>query len=156
MKLSPLLQPYISQSDGYVRVPKHTLSELEPVHRSSGVDDGLLAQLRDDVTNALSAGYTEWQSASDRGSPHLSIGWDWYLDGASGALLIAGGDVRSNIMGVNRLGGDRYGEHRASAQPQARTTELGLYGSARHFALDARTACLHLSPSVRANVSEFA
>ena len=115
MKLPLLLQPHIPQSDGYVRVPEHTLSELELVHLSSGVDDGLLAQLRDDVTNALSAGYTEWQSPSGRGSPHLSIGWDWYLGGASGALLIAGGDVRSNIMGVNRLGCDVGMENTAQA-----------------------------------------
>jgi Domain of unknown function (DUF4902) len=105
MKLS-LLHPHIPQFDGYVRVPEHTLSELELVHLSSGIDDGLLAELRDGVVDALSAGYTEWQSATGRGGASLSVGWDWYLDGASGTLLIAGGDVRSNIMGVNRLGCD--------------------------------------------------
>lgn len=105
MKLS-LLHPHIPRSDGYVRVPEHTLSKLKLVHLSSGIDDGLLAELRDDAINARSAGYTEWHSASGRGNAHLCVGWDWYLDGASGAFLIAGGDVRSNMMGVDRLGFD--------------------------------------------------
>jgi hypothetical protein len=92
--------------DGYVRLPEHALAELELVHVSSAIDEALLADLRADAIDAVHAGYTEWQRTRRPGAAFLSVGWDWYLDGASGVLLIAWGDVRSNIMGVDRLGSD--------------------------------------------------
>ena len=105
MKLTPL-PLHTPSPDGYVRIPEHTLASLELVHVSSGLDDELQADLRADAVDVLHAGYTEWQGALHPGTARVSVGWDWYLDGASGALLIAGGDVRSNIMGVDCFGTD--------------------------------------------------
>jgi hypothetical protein len=105
MKLSSA-RLHTSSSDGYVRVPEHTLTGLKLVHVSSGIDEGLRADLRADAIDVLHAGYTEWQRAPHPGSTHVSVGWDWYLDGASGAFLIAWNDVRSNIMGVDCFGTD--------------------------------------------------
>jgi hypothetical protein len=92
--------------DGYVRLPERALAELQLVHVYSAIDEALLADLRACAIDAVHAGYTEWQRMRRPGVAYLSVGWDWYLDGASGALLIAWGDVRSNIMGVDRLGSD--------------------------------------------------
>jgi hypothetical protein len=105
MTLSPLLSQSAS-SDGYVRVPEFMLGRLTLVHISSGIDEGLLADLRADAIDALDAGYTEWQGAIHPLTSQVSVGWDWYIDGGSGAFLIAWGDVRSNLMGVDRSGAD--------------------------------------------------
>jgi hypothetical protein len=105
MTHSPLLFDS-SLSDGYVRVPEIMLARLTLVHVSSGIDEGLLADLRADAIDALDAGYTEWQGAIHSLTLQVSIGWDWYIDGASGAFLIAWGDVRSNLMGVDHSGTD--------------------------------------------------
>jgi Domain of unknown function (DUF4902) len=102
-------------ADGYVRFPERALGDLQLVHVDSGIDEALLADLRADDIDAVRAGYTEWQRMRRPGVAHVTVGWDWYLDGASGALLIAWGDVRSNIMCVDRSGFDIGMERTAQA-----------------------------------------
>jgi Domain of unknown function (DUF4902) len=92
--------------DGYVRLPEQALAHLQLVHVESGLDDGLLEELRAEAIDAVRAGYTEWQRTQLPGSAYVTVGWDWYLDRPSGALLIAWGDVRSNIMCVDPQGVD--------------------------------------------------
>jgi hypothetical protein len=105
MTLSPLLF-HSSSSDGYVRVPEFMLARLTLVHVSSGIDEGLLVDLRADAIDALDAGYTEWQGAIHPFASQITVGWDWYIEGTSGAFLIAWDDVRSNLMSVDRSGTD--------------------------------------------------
>lgn len=93
-------------ADGYVRLPERALAELQLEHVDSGLDEALLADLRADAVDAVSAGYTEWQRPRHPGTAYLTVGWDWYLDRASGALLVAWGDVRSNIMCIDARGAD--------------------------------------------------
>ena len=52
------------------------------------------------------------------GCPHTTVGWDWYIDSTTGALVIAWGDVRSNVMGVDRFGADIGMEPTAAALGQ--------------------------------------
>ncbi|MDN7671259.1 DUF4902 domain-containing protein [Burkholderia oklahomensis] len=104
---SPLLHRFRGPStDGYVRLPLHALAELQLVHVSSGIDSGLLVELRASEVDARLAGYTEWERPSSAGAAHLTIGWDWYIDGVTGAFVIAWGDVRSNVMGIDSDGVD--------------------------------------------------
>ncbi|MEO7065483.1 MAG: DUF4902 domain-containing protein [Rhodanobacter sp.] len=100
-----------TSTDGYVRIPESTLSLLTLRHLSSGLDDELLTDLQFAAVDALMAGYTEWQCCdwpcgSVNGISQVSVGWDWYLEGASRALLLAVGDVRSNVMAVDDQGLD--------------------------------------------------
>ncbi|MEM5370913.1 DUF4902 domain-containing protein [Paraburkholderia azotifigens] len=102
-------QPNLLRStspDGYIRLSEHALARLQLVHSVSCIDNELLDELRANAFDALCAGYTEWQSTRFPGSVAVSIGWDWYLDRTSGALLVVGPDVRSNIMVVDVLGED--------------------------------------------------
>jgi hypothetical protein len=92
--------------DGYVRLPEQALGHLQLVHVDSGLDEGLLEELRAEDIDAVNAGYTEWQRMHAPGGAHVSVGWDWYLDRASGVLLIAWSDVRSNVMCVDQHGID--------------------------------------------------
>ena len=92
--------------DGYVRLPESALAELELIHVDSALDGGLLEELRAEGVDAISAGYTEWQRLRGSGSAHITLGWDWYVDRASGALLVAWGDVRSNVMCIDSRGLD--------------------------------------------------
>lgn len=92
--------------DGYVRLPEQALAELQLVHISSALDEGLLEELRAEGIDACSAGYTEWQRARGPGAAHVTLGWDWYVDRASGALIVAWGDIRSNVMCVDPRGLD--------------------------------------------------
>lgn len=92
--------------DGYVRLPEQALDHLQLTHVDSGLDEGLLEELRADGVDAVSAGYTEWQRVRAPGRAHVTVGWDWYVDRASSALVIAWGDVRSNVMCVDARGTD--------------------------------------------------
>ncbi|AOK31712.1 MULTISPECIES: DUF4902 domain-containing protein [Burkholderia] len=104
---SPLLHRFRGPStDGYVRLPIQALAGLELVHVSSGLDSELLAELRTSAIDARVAGYTEWERPPSAGAPHLTFGWDWYIDGATHAFVIAWGDVRSNVMGIDQNGLD--------------------------------------------------
>ncbi len=103
----PLLHPYCAPSrDGYVRLPLHGFVLLEPLHVASGLDPGLADELRAEGCATDAAGFTEWQRPASPGLAHLTIGWDWYAEPGTGRLLIAWGDVRSNLMGVDRFGTD--------------------------------------------------
>ncbi|MGN6082782.1 DUF4902 domain-containing protein [Trinickia sp.] len=92
--------------DGYVRLQACTIAALQFVHVDSALDHGLLAELRAEGVDASSAGYTEWQRVRSGGIPHITLGWDWYVDRASGALLVAWGDIRSNVMCTDPRGLD--------------------------------------------------
>ncbi len=93
-------------ADGYVRLQEHALTELQLVHVDSALDDGLLEELRAEGIDASSAGYTEWQRMRGPGAAHVTLGWDWYTDRTSGALVVAWGDIRSNVMCVDPRGLD--------------------------------------------------
>jgi hypothetical protein len=97
---------HVSSFDGYVRVPGFMLSRLTLTHLSSGLDQTVLADLRADAIEALSAGYTEWQGAIDTPGATITLSWDWYIDEKSLAFQIAWDDVRSNLMAVDCLGVD--------------------------------------------------
>ncbi|MGU7770742.1 DUF4902 domain-containing protein [Burkholderia sp. MR1-5-21] len=104
---SPLLHPFRGPSpDGYVRLSESALAELALDHVTSGLDASLLAELHDSSTDARLAGYTEWHRPARTGVAYVTVGWDWYLERASGALVIAFGDVRSNVMAVDAAGAD--------------------------------------------------
>ncbi|QCP53751.1 DUF4902 domain-containing protein [Trinickia violacea] len=105
MKPSPALL-HSPSPDGYVRVPECVLADLQLVHVDSGIDESLLSDLRASDVDAVRAGYTEWQRMRRPGAAHISVGWDWYLDRTTGALLVAWDDVRSNIMCIDRRGLD--------------------------------------------------
>ncbi|AIO39276.1 hypothetical protein WI41_22810 [Burkholderia latens] len=104
---SPLLHPVRGPSpDGYVRLSESALAALALDHVASGLDASLLAELRDSAIDARLAGYTEWHRPASAGVAYVTVGWDWYLERATGAFVIAGGDVRSNIMAVDTAGAD--------------------------------------------------
>lgn len=92
--------------DGYVRLPEEALHALQLSPVESAIDVELLEELRAEGVDAACAGYTEWQRPRIPGRAYVTVAWDWYLDRHSGALLIAWGDVRSNIMCVDRYGVD--------------------------------------------------
>ncbi|MDN7863484.1 DUF4902 domain-containing protein [Burkholderia multivorans] len=92
--------------DGYVRLSESALAALALDHVASGLDPALLAELRDSAIDARLAGYTEWQRPTGPGVAYVTVGWDWYLERASGTFVIVDGDVRSNAMGVDASGAD--------------------------------------------------
>jgi hypothetical protein len=121
---SPLLHHIRGPSpDGYVRLSESALAELTLDHVASDIDASLLADLQNSAIDARLAGYTEWHRPARAGVAYITVGWDWYHERASGAFVIAGGDVRSNVMAVGRTGAD-----------------LGMVQTAA--ALAARLACL--------------
>ncbi len=129
--MKPLIPfaPSDAPSDGYVRIPESALAQLTLRHLSSGVDDDLLSDLHLDAVDALIAGYTEWLcdawlcESTDR-IAQISVGWDWYLEGASKVLLLALGDVRSNVMAVDDQGAD-LGMKRTARALCRQLTRLG-------------------------------
>ena len=102
----PSTTPSASYVDGYVRLQESALAALQFVHVDSALDSGLLAELRTEGVDANSAGYTEWHHARSASTPQITLGWDWYVDRASGALLVAWGDIRSNVMCTDPRGLD--------------------------------------------------
>ncbi len=92
--------------DGYVRLQEPALAQLHLVHLDSGLDDSLLAELRAEGVDASCAGYTEWQCPRTSATSQMTLGWDWYVDPISGALLVAWSDIRSNVMCVDPRGAD--------------------------------------------------
>ncbi|GLU31014.1 DUF4902 domain-containing protein [Trinickia caryophylli] len=76
------------------------------VHVDSGLDEMLLQELLANDVDAVTAGYTEWEQTPLPGRTHITLGWDWYLDRTSGALVVAWGDVRSNVMCIGTDGRD--------------------------------------------------
>ena len=86
--------------------------------------------MRDSAIDARLAGYTEWHRPASAGVAYVTIGWDWYLERATGAFVIAGGDVRSNVMVTDATGAD-----------------IGMVRTAA--ALAARLACIDWPPRSR-------
>jgi hypothetical protein len=75
------------------------------------MDQELLSQLGYGIAPAWRAGYTEWRGSGGPGGladgiARISVGWDWYQADAAGSLLLAGEDIRSNIMAVDDKGHD--------------------------------------------------
>ncbi|ABC36022.1 DUF4902 domain-containing protein [Burkholderia thailandensis] len=145
---SPLLHRFRGPStDGYVRLPVHAFAELQLVHVSSGIDSGLLGELRASDIDARVAGYTEWERPSSTGAAHLTVGWDWYIDGATGAFVIAWGDVRSNLMGIDGNGLD-IGMDPTSAALSRRLAQLN-WPSAVATAMLRRGDFSHAGPTLQ-------
>ncbi|RQS56183.1 DUF4902 domain-containing protein [Burkholderia sp. Bp8986] len=142
---SPLLHPVRGPSpDGYVRLSESALAALALDHVASGLDASLLAELRDSAVDARLAGYTEWHRPASAGLAYLTVGWDWYLERATGTFAIAGGDVRSNIMAVDATGAD-LGMFRTAAVLAARLAHVD-WPAAVASALLGRNDVYHAGP----------
>lgn len=91
-------------ADGYIRL---TFAELQIVrleHLLSGLDDNDAAKMQVSATRTPITGYTEWLS---RAEPQITIGWDWEMEYACGAVRLRRLDPpRSNIMLQNGEKGD--------------------------------------------------
>ncbi|MBN3740552.1 MULTISPECIES: DUF4902 domain-containing protein [Burkholderia] len=145
---SPLLHPVPGPSpDGYVRLSKDALAVLALDHVSSGLDASLLAELRDSAIDARLAGYTEWHRAASAGAPYVTVGWDWYLERATGTFVIAGGDVRSNVMVVDATGAD-IGMVRTAAALAARLAGMD-WPAAVASAVLGRNDAYHAGPTLQ-------
>ena len=145
---SPLLHPVPGPSpDGYVRLSEGALAVLVLDHVASGLDASLLAELRDNAIDARLAGYTEWHRAASAGVAYVTLGWDWYLERATGTFVIAGGDVRSNVMAVDAKGAD-IGMFRTAAALAARLTGID-WPAAVASALRGRNDAYHAGPTLQ-------
>ncbi|AOJ78464.1 DUF4902 domain-containing protein [Burkholderia ubonensis] len=145
---SPLLQPIHGPSpDGYVRLSESALAELALDHVASGLDASLLDELREGGIDARLAGYTEWHRPASVGVAYLTLGWDWYLERASGAFVIAGGDVRSNVMAVDATGAD-IGMFRTAAALATRLTDLD-WAAAVAASVLGRNDAYHAGPTLQ-------
>ncbi|KVV54117.1 hypothetical protein WT27_27240 [Burkholderia territorii] len=145
---SPLLHPVRGPSpDGYVRLSESALATLVLDHVASGLDASLLAELRDSAIDARLAGYTEWHRPASTGVAYLTVGWDWYLERATGTFVIAGGDVRSNIMAVDAAGAD-LGMFRTAAALAARLAHVDWPAAVAASLLD-RNATYHAGPTLQ-------
>ena len=145
---SPLLHPVRGPSpDGYVRLSESALAALVLDHVASGLDSSLLAELRDSAIDARLAGYTEWHRPASAGVAYLTVGWDWYLERATGAFVIAGGDVRSNIMAVDATGAD-LGMFRTAVVLAARPAHVD-WPAAVASSLLGRNDAYHAGPTLQ-------
>ncbi|WP_446901442.1 DUF4902 domain-containing protein [Burkholderia sp. YIM B11467] len=145
---SPLLHPVSGPSaDGYVRLTEGSLAVLALDHVASGLDASLLAELRDNAIDARLAGYTEWHRAARAGVPYVTVGWDWYLERATGMFVIAGGDVRSNVMVVDATATD-IGMFRTAAALAARLARIDWPAAVTSALLD-RNDAYHAGPTLQ-------
>ncbi|PFH29479.1 DUF4902 domain-containing protein [Burkholderia sp. JKS000303] len=145
---SPLLHPVRGPSpDGYVRLCETALATLVLDHVASGLDASLLAELRDSAIDARLAGYTEWHRPASAGVAYLTLGWDWYLERATGTFVIAGDDIRSNIMVVDAAGAD-LGMARTAATLAARLAGVD-WAAAVASALLGRNDAYHAGPTLQ-------
>ena len=145
---SPLLHPVPGPSpDGYVRLSESALAVLALDHVASGLDASLLAELRDSAIDARLAGYTEWHRPPGAGVAYVTVGWDWYLERATGTFVIAGGDVRSNIMAVDATGAD-LGMFRTAAALAARLAGID-WPAAVASALLGHNDAYHAGPTLQ-------
>ncbi|WP_063551968.1 DUF4902 domain-containing protein [Burkholderia territorii] len=145
---SPLLHPVRGPSpDGYVRLSESALATLVLDHVASGLDASLLTELRDSAIDARLAGYTEWHRPAGAGVAYLTVGWDWYLERATGTFVIAGGDVRSNIMAVDAAGAD-LGMFRTAAVLAARLAHVD-WPAAVASSLLGRNDAYHAGPTLQ-------
>ncbi|MDR8727059.1 DUF4902 domain-containing protein [Burkholderia pseudomultivorans] len=145
---SPLLHPAAGPSpDGYVRLPASALAGLALDHVASGLDASLLAELRDNAIDARVAGYTEWQRPASPGVAYVTVGWDWYLERATGAFMLAGHDVRSNLMAIDATGAD-IGMSGTAAALAARLAHLD-WAAAVASAILGHDAAHHAGPTLQ-------
>ncbi|PXX22226.1 DUF4902 domain-containing protein [Burkholderia sp. MS455] len=145
---SPLLHPVPGPSpDGYVRLSEGALAALALDHVTSGLDTSLLAELRDNAIDARLAGYTEWQRTARAGVPYVTVGWDWYLERATGTFVITGGDVRSNVMAVDATGAD-IGMFRTATALVARLACIDWHAAVAS-ALLGRNDAYHAGPTLQ-------
>ncbi len=86
--------------DGFVRLTMRRLWTVSFVHLLSGLDEhDELARSFEGACLDLISGYTEWVSTT---SPVITLGWDWWLDASSMALVYTHvGEARSNVMIVD-------------------------------------------------------
>ena len=90
MRLSP---------DGYVRLTLEQFQAIPLMHLLSGLDPDEYPPLHEGASRTHISGYTEWVS---EGTPVITLGWDWRMEGASGqARYLRTGFPRSNIMLVD-------------------------------------------------------
>lgn len=83
-------------ADGYIRLSFAELQKIRLEHLLSGLDDNDVAVLAGSATRAAITGYTEWLSIV---TPQISIGWDWEMEFAQGAVRLRRvGAPRSNVM----------------------------------------------------------
>jgi Domain of unknown function (DUF4902) len=92
--------------EGYVRISEQALSHLQLVHLESRLDDDLLHELRAENVMRSRPVIPSGSVCTGLAQHTCQVSWDWYLERASGALLIAWGDVRSNVMCVDVQGAD--------------------------------------------------
>ncbi len=145
---SPLLHPVPGPSpDGYVRLSESALAVLALDHVASGLDASLRAEVRDSAIDARLAGYTEWHRPASAGVAYVTVGWDWYLERATGTFVIAGGDVRSNVMAVDATGAD-IGMLRTAAALAARLARID-WPAAVAAALLGHNDAYHAGPTLQ-------
>lgn len=90
--------------DGYIRLTFESFQRVEMIHLFSGMDEDRPIAMGTGASSHPITGYTEWVS---RGTPAISIGWDWELTGAQGkAQLIQTGTPGSNMMLMDQHGYD--------------------------------------------------
>lgn len=83
-------------ADGYIRLTFAELRIVKLEHLLSGLDDNDAAKMQVSATRTPITGYTEWLS---RAAPQITIGWDWEMEYASGAVRLRRlGSPRSNVM----------------------------------------------------------
>ncbi len=76
-----------------------------------------------------------------------TLGWDWYLERATGTFEIAGGDVRSNIMAVDATGAD-IGMTGTAAALAARLADIDR-AAAVAASLPGRSDVYHAAPTLQ-------
>ncbi|GAU03866.1 hypothetical protein BSLA_02r1071 [Burkholderia stabilis] len=130
-----------------MRLSEGALAVLALDHVTSCLDSSLLAELRDNAIDARVAGYTEWQRTAGAGAPYVTIGWDWYLERATGTFVIAGGDVRSNVMAVDATGAD-IGMFQTAVALAARLARID-WPAAVASALLGRNDAYHAGPTLQ-------
>lgn len=77
----------------------------------------------------------------------MTVGWDWYLERATGTFVIAGGDVRSNVMAIDAKGAD-IGMLRTAAALAARLAALD-WPAAVASALLGHNDAYHAGPTLQ-------
>jgi hypothetical protein len=90
-------RPVVS-ADGYVRLTVAAFSAISLAHLLSELDADIHPPPRSASGACLASivGYTEWAS---KGTPALSLGWDWRIVTTAGRVRYQReGEVRSNVM----------------------------------------------------------
>jgi hypothetical protein len=92
----------LTSDDGFIRLTLDAVLSVPFKHLVSGLDDDPDASPCGTCTTI--SGYTEWVSDSQ---PKITVGWDWVLDPADGALRWRRvGLPRSNLLLVDTARND--------------------------------------------------